>query len=78
MLVKSGLDKNAQANIHTEALKELSDSLNADLQPQTIELTDRMLELSGTVEDQYRQWQQILREIYLTEMGQVQTPITEH
>lgn len=69
-MIKSGLDKNAEARIHTEALKELSESLNAEIQPQTIALTDRTVELSGTVEDQYRQWQALLEQIYLLETGQ--------
>lgn len=71
-MIKSGLDKNAEARIHTEALKELADSLNAEIQPQTIALTDRTVELSGSVEEQYRQWQALLRQIYLLETGQAE------
>jgi hypothetical protein len=77
---KSGLDKNAEARIHTAAMKELSDSLNAEVQPQTIALTDRTIELSGTVDEQYAQWQALLQEIYLIETGQTegaQQPPTE-
>lgn len=69
---KSGLDKRAEARIHTSAMKELSDSLNAEVQPQTIALTDRTIELSGTVDEQYAQWQALLKEIYLIETGQAE------
>ena len=74
-MFKSGLDKNAEANIHTAALKELSLSLNAEVQPQTIALTDRTVELSGSVEEQYRQWQDLLQQIYLIETGQTQPEV---
>ena len=74
-MFKSGLDKNAEARIHTEALKELSESLNAEIQPQTIALTDRTIELSGTVEEQYRQWQDLLHQIYRVETGQTPSDV---
>ena len=66
---KSGLDKSAEARIHTEAMKELSESLNAEIQPQTIALTDRTVELRGTVSQQYAQWQELLHQIYQLETG---------
>lgn len=68
--VASGFEKRAEARIHTQAMKELSDSLNAEVQPQTIALTDRNIELTGTIEEQYNQWQGLLRQIYLLETGQ--------
>ena len=74
-MFKSGLDKRVEANIHTAALKELSLSLNAEIQPQTIALTDHTVELSGTVEEQYRQWQDLLQQIYLIETGQAQPEV---
>ena len=77
-MFKSGLDKNAEARIHTEALKELSESLNAEIQPQTIALTDRTVELSGTVEEQYRQWQELLKQIYLIDTGQASPEVIAH
>ena len=74
-MFKSGLDKAAEARIHTEALKELSESLNAEIQPQTIALTDRTIELSGTVEEQYQQWQDLLQQIYRIETGQTSSDV---
>ena len=37
--------------------------------PKVIELEDRSIMLTGTVEEQYEQWQDILMEIYRTETG---------
>ena len=74
-MFKSGLDKAAEARIHTAALKELSESLNAEIQPHTIALTDRTIELSGTVEEQYQQWQDLLQQIYRIETGQTSSDV---
>ncbi|MGQ9425481.1 hypothetical protein ACXYTJ_07425 [Gilvimarinus sp. F26214L] len=68
-LVKSGFDKGSQAKIHVEALQELGDSLEAEIQPRVIELEDRSITLSGTVENQYDQWREILKEIYRADTG---------
>lgn len=64
-VVKSGFDKSAQADIHVEALQELGDSIEAEIEPHVIEMEDRTITLSGTVENQYDQWREILKEIYL-------------
>jgi hypothetical protein len=68
-LVKSGLDKRAEADIHVQALEELGLSLEAEITPQIIELEDRTVTLTGSVEDQYRQWRELLRQIYQAEVG---------
>ncbi|WP_199611029.1 hypothetical protein [Flocculibacter collagenilyticus] len=63
-ITKSGFDKEAEAQIHVEALQELGDSLEASIEPQVIELEDRTVTLTGTVENQYKQWREILHDIY--------------
>lgn len=68
-LIKDSMDKKSQAKIHVEALQELGDSLEASIQPQVIELEDRTITLTGTVEDQYQQWRELLREIYQLDTG---------
>jgi hypothetical protein len=78
LLFKSGLEKNAEARMHTEALKELADSLNSEIQPQTIALTDSTVELSGTVNEQYEQWKSILQKIYVLETGQAAPSTTQN
>lgn len=71
-LVKSGFDKRAQAKIHVEALQELGDSLEAEIEPHVIELEDQTITLSGTVENQYDQWRELLRDIYRLDTGGVE------
>jgi hypothetical protein len=68
-LVKSGLDKRTEADIHVQALEELGLSLEAEIAPQVIELEDRTVTLTGSVEDQYEQWRELLRQIYEAEVG---------
>ena len=69
-MVKSGIDKHAEAKLHAQSLEELSRSLNSEIQPHTIELQDRTVTLTGTVDQQYNQWRQILQEMYRSETGQ--------
>ncbi|HBW84155.1 MAG TPA: hypothetical protein DEF79_08970 [Gammaproteobacteria bacterium] len=70
-LVKSGFDKQAEARIHMQALEELGESLENAVAPQVITLDDRTITLSGSVEEQYEQWRDILAELYATEMGEL-------
>ena len=69
-LFKTGLDSRAEANIHVEALEEVSQSLETEITPQVIELEDRTVMISGSVDDQYEQWRQVLAEIYRKEIGE--------
>ena len=71
-LLKEGLSKRNEAEIHVEALEELGASLEAEIAPQIIELEDRTITLTGSVEDQYEQWRELLREIYEAEVGDLE------
>jgi hypothetical protein len=73
-LLKSGLEKRSEAQIHVQALEELGMSLEAEITPQVIELDDRTVMLSGNVEDQYAQWREVLADIYATEVGALEMP----
>lgn len=68
-LIKSGLEKRAEANIHSLALEEIGQSLEAEITPRVIELEDRTVRLTGNVEDQYAQWRELMADIYATEIG---------
>lgn len=70
-LVKSGLERRAEAKIHSLALEELGQSLEAEITPQVIELEDRTVQLSGTIEDQFSQWREILSDIYAAEIAEL-------
>ena len=73
-LLKSGLEKRNEAQIHVQALEELGMSLEAEITPQVIELDDRTVMLSGNVEEQYDQWREILADIYAAEVGSLDVP----
>jgi hypothetical protein len=81
-LLKSGLEKRAESKIHSLALEELGQSLDAEVTPRVIELEDRTVQLSGNVEDQYDQWRELLADIYAAEVaalepsGSPETPPT--
>jgi hypothetical protein len=54
-IFKSGMDARTEAEIHVQALEELGLSLESEIAPQIIELDDRTITLTGSVEDQYQQ-----------------------
>ncbi|MCR9106669.1 MAG: hypothetical protein NXI15_15345 [Gammaproteobacteria bacterium] len=71
-IIKSGLYKRNETQIHVEALQELGESMEMEIAPKVIELEDRTITLSGSVEDQYAQWRDLLAEIYRKEVGDLQ------
>ena len=77
VLVKRGLEARTEASIHKLALEELGQSLEAEITPQVIELEDRTIQLSGTIEDQYGQWREILSDIYAAEIAELPTDISQ-
>ena len=70
-LIRSGFDKRAEARMHMEALEELGQSLESEVAPQVISLEDRTITLTGSVEEQYEQWREILSDLYAVELGQL-------
>lgn len=66
-----GSQKKAELKIHEDVLAELSQSLEAEIEPRVIELEDRTITLTGNVEAQYTQWKALLREIYQAERGEI-------
>ena len=73
-LLKSGLEKRAESSIHSLALEELGQSLEAEVTPRVIELEDRTVRLSGNVQDQYAQWRELMADIYAAEIGALDLP----
>jgi hypothetical protein len=66
---KSGMDKNAEAKIHADALEELGSSFESEVAPIVVDVEGRTVKLTGSIETQYEQWRQLLREIYVAETG---------
>lgn len=71
-LIKSGFDRRAESRIHLEALQELGDSLSAEVNPHVIELDDQTVTLSGSVQAQYKQWRDVLEQMYISEIGSIE------
>lgn len=69
LLYKNGMDISAEAEIHNEAIRELSDSLHTEVSPMVVEIDGRTVELTGSIEEQYQKWRELLREIYINETG---------
>ncbi len=67
--ILSGLKKYSGARIHAQALSELSESFQNDVAPQVVDVEGRTLKLTGTAEEQYREWRQLLHEMYLDAHG---------
>ena len=61
--------------MHSDSLKQLGESFQAEVQPMVVEVEGRTLQLKGTAEEQYHEWRRLLKELYENETGlPVQTP----
>ena len=73
--VKSGFDKGAEVKMHSDSLKQLGESFQAEVEPMVVEVEGRTLQLQGTAEEQFREWRELLKEVYENETGlPVQAP----
>jgi hypothetical protein len=63
-LIRQGYAKQNEAAIHNSTLIELSAALEAELAPSVIDLEDRSITLSGTVDDQFEEWKRILQAMF--------------
>ena len=68
-ILKSGLEKKQEAAAYNESIAEMGSSLEAEIAPQVIELEDRTVTLTGTVQAQSQQWQTLLQKISKQERG---------
>ena len=67
-----GLNTRRESNMHSLAVEELGQSLQAEITPRVIELEDRTVRLSGSAEDQYAQWRELMADLYAAEIGELQ------
>ena len=72
--VISGIKKYGDARTHADALKELTLSFQSEVAPQVVEVEGHTLRLTGTAEDQYREWRKLLKQLYLEETGSAAAP----
>ena len=67
--VYSGTQKRAESVINKEAIEELGTSFSSEAEPLVIEVEGESIRLTGTAEQQYARWRQLLRELYIKETG---------
>jgi hypothetical protein len=72
--IYSGFQKSQETKIHRNVIEELSISFSSEAEPLVVEVVGETVRLTGTAEEQYRQWRKMLREIYASETGFPVTP----
>ena len=68
-LIRKAVGRRANAAIHADVLRELGVSAEAAIAPHAIELENRTLRLTGTVDAQYAELRRVLAELYRRELG---------
>ena len=65
----NGFNISKEAQIHSEAIKELSDSFGSEMKPVVMEFEGKQYELTGSAQEQFDTWRKLLRQIYYAETG---------
>lgn len=68
-VIIQGFNISKEAEIHSEAIKELSESFGSEMQPVVMEFEGKQYELTGSAEEQFKHWRELLKQIYITETG---------
>ena len=68
-ILRTALDKRAQAQVSADVLQELGASAEAAISPYTMELENQVLQLQGSVEAQYQELRRILKMEYYRDLG---------
>ena len=76
-VIISGFNISKEAEIHEAAIQELSDSFSSEMKPIVMEFEGKQYELTGSAEEQFKQWRELLRKIYYAETGFDPEPTTK-
>ena len=76
-LIKNAVAKRNEAAMQAEALQELGVAAEAEIMPHTMELENETVRLQGTVDEQYEELRQILRQLYFEDLGLPPPPAPE-
>ena len=68
-VVMSGVSITKEAQMHAAALDELGKSFSAEVRPVVVRVEGETVRLTGTAEEQYKKWRELLRKIYTEETG---------
>lgn len=67
VLITSGFKSREEAKFHQEALNELGESVNLEMAPQVMTYEEESVELTGDIDEQFRQWRDFLNRMYQLE-----------
>ena len=65
----AGFTRRSEANLHAEAIKELSESFGSEAAPMLVQVQGETRRLTGTAAAQYESWRRLLKQIYEAETG---------
>jgi hypothetical protein len=69
--IYSGMQKSKEVTMNKEVIEELGISFSSEAEPLVIEIEGETIRLTGSAEQQYGEWRQILKQIYVRETGLV-------
>ena len=68
-MIIDGFNISKEAEIHSAAIQELSESFGNEMKPVVMEFQGKKYELTGSAEEQFKRWRELLRKIYKAETG---------
>ena len=74
--IYSGMQKKEESAMNRAVIEELGASFSSEAQPLVFEVDGETLRLTGSAEQQYSRWREILRKIYAREAGLLPENIT--
>jgi len=63
-LLEDAAKYKAEAKMHRDSIKELGESIDAELAPNLIEFENKTIELSGNARQQFIEWRKFLKKMY--------------
>jgi hypothetical protein len=72
--VRASRQAEADTNIRKAALEELGQSLTSEIRPVVVEVEGEAVELTGTVEEKFQKWRDILKQLREKDLGPVSAP----
>ena len=69
MVIIEGFNISKEAEMNEAAIQELSESFSGEMKPVVMEFEGKQYELTGSAEEQFKQWRALLRKIYYAETG---------
>ena len=67
--IYSGMQKSKEVTMNKEVIEELGVSFSSEAEPLVIEVEGETIRLTGSAEQQYGEWRQLLKQIYARETG---------